>query len=86
MNEGLRFLDSLPAGAPLPSVGRADDGEVNFFWAGEDIYVDVGFYGDGNIGYYAEVAAAGIDHGGNEDFADGALPRPLVSAIVALSH
>ena len=86
VNEGLRFLDALPAGVPLPSVGRADDGEVNFYWGGEGIYMDVGFHGDGNIGYYAKVAAAGIDHDGDEDFADGALPQPLVSAIAALSH
>lgn len=85
VNEGLRFLDALPAGARLPSVGRADDGEVNFFWRGEGAYVDVGFYGDGNISYYARVAAAGIDHDEDRDFADGVLPQTLVSAIAALS-
>ena len=85
VNEALRFLDALPAGVPSPSVSWAEDGEVGFYWGGEGIYVDVGFYGDGNISYYASVAAAGIDHNGDEDFADGALPPPLVSAIAALS-
>lgn len=85
VSEALRFLAALPAGAPSPSVGWADDGEVGFLWRRDCVFIDVGFCGDGNISYYARVAMAGIDHDGDEGFADGALPQPLVSAIAALS-
>ena len=37
-----------------PIVSLADDGEVNFFWNVDDIYVDLGFYGDGQCSYFAQ--------------------------------
>lgn len=37
----------------LPQIAPASGGEINFFWRTDSIYLDVGFYGDGNLHYYA---------------------------------
>lgn len=38
---------------PTPIITLADDGEVNFFWENESVYVDLGFYGTGAYSYFA---------------------------------
>ena len=36
----------------LPHVSLADDGEVNFAWTKESLYLDLGFYGDDTFSFY----------------------------------
>ena len=31
----------------------ANDGEINFLWESDDVYVDLGFYGTGTYSYFA---------------------------------
>lgn len=55
VNAALRFVDLLPVDSPTPHVSVADDGEINFFRRSPGVYVDVGFFGDGQIHTYARV-------------------------------
>ena len=48
------FISRLPLNEiPLPEISLADDGEVNFFWKNDGVYVDLGFYGTGTCSYFA---------------------------------
>ena len=48
------FVSAWPSeGIPMPNVGLADDGEVNFLWEGSGLHVDLGFFGDGTYSCYA---------------------------------
>ena len=81
INAALRFVDLLPVDSPTPHVSVADDGEINFFRRSHGVYVDVGFFGDGQIHYYARVEDLGIDVDGSELFSGRSLPRDLVIPI-----
>lgn len=48
----------------LPHISLADDGEVNFAWTREDLYLDLGFYGDDIFSFY------GRNSHGEESFGD----------------
>lgn len=86
VNEALRFLDLLSSRVPLPVVGRADDGEINFFWSRDGVFIDVGFYGDGHIHYLAQVLSLALDESESMTFPTPALPRSLSVAIASLSR
>ena len=59
-----QFIMKLPScSVRLPSLGLADDGEVNFLWKQDGIHIDLGFYGDGTFSYYAR----GADEAGSYD-------------------
>lgn len=48
------FIHKLPLGSiPMPNMGLADDGEVNFLWKENGVHVDLGFYGTGAYSYFA---------------------------------
>lgn len=81
INDALRFVDLLPAESPFPHVSVADDGEINFFRRRQGLFVDIGFFGDGQIHYYARVEAQGIDVDGSEPFSGRSLPRDLVIPV-----
>ena len=83
VNEALRFVDLLPADSSVLHVSVADDGEVNFSRRGPGLFIDVGFFGDGQIHFYARVEALGIDVDGSEPFSGRSLPRDLVIPITA---
>lgn len=38
-----------------PMVSAAEDGEVNFYWKNESIYIDLGFHGDGTYSFFAKL-------------------------------
>lgn len=86
VNEALRFLDLLSPRVPLPVVGRADDGEINFFWRRDGVFIDVGFYGDGHIHYLAQVLSLALDESESMTFPTPSLPRSLSVAIASLSR
>ena len=49
------FILNIPLSqVSSPFISLADDGEINFFWNVDDIYVDLGFYGDGQCSYFAQ--------------------------------
>ena len=49
-----RFLVSkLPSLRIIPEISLVADGEVNFLWNDNDVYIDLGFYGTGEGSYYA---------------------------------
>lgn len=84
VREALRFLDLLPRWSPLPTVGRADDGEINFFWRRTGVFIDVGFYGDGNLYYLARIDALDLDRDGMEPLGAPVLPKDLIIALGAV--
>ena len=81
IDDALQFVDLLPADARVLHVSAADDGEINFFRRGHGVFVDIGFFGDGEIHYYACVDALGIDVDGSQPFTGRSLPRDLVIPI-----
>lgn len=85
VKDALSFLDLLGPNVPLPRVSWADDGEIGFCWRIAAAFIDVGFYGNGQISYFARIPSAGIDSDGDEDFRPPSLPRSLASAIAALT-
>lgn len=48
------FIGCLPLSSiPVPEISLADDGEINFLWENENVYIDLGFYGTGTYSYFA---------------------------------
>ena len=48
------FIRKLPLDSiPMPNMGLADDGEVNFLWKKDGVHVDLGFYGTCTYTYFA---------------------------------
>ncbi len=73
------FARKLPLNEiPVPDVGLADDGEVNFLWKQGDVHVDLGFYGTGAYSYFAQ-GEDGRSHEGEEISASEGLPREIVA-------
>ena len=64
----------------LPDIGVADDGEVNFLWDGDGVYIDLGFYGTGDYSYFA-LDEDGQKFHGDDVPATGILPAELVNLI-----
>ena len=81
INDALRFVDLLPVDSPTLHVSVADDGEINFFRRRPGLYVDVGFFGDGQVHYYARVEDLGIDLAESQPFSGRSLPRGLIIPI-----
>ena len=79
-----RFLDLLPRGIGLPGIAPVSDGEVNFFWKTPRAHLDVGFYGDGNIDYYARCEELDVDDDGSEVFDGRTLPVAIAKLLNAL--
>ena len=62
------FISKLPLDSiPMPDMGLADDGEVNFLWKEGGVHVDLGFYGTGSYSYFA------CGKTGNKIYAEDAL-------------
>ena len=60
-----RFTERLQATMRVaPHISLADDGEVNFAWSQNGMWVDLGFYGTGTLSFYAR------DKDGKELFGD----------------
>lgn len=85
VKEALRFLDVLPPRIQTPHIGAADDGEINFSWTGDGVFIDVGFRGDGHIHYYTRVESKAIRGGDEAPFTTRTLPRQLAAALVSIA-
>ena len=51
--DAIAFLGKRPPDVPLPFPQIASDGEVGLYWRTVDIHVEIGFYGDEELSYYA---------------------------------
>ena len=64
--DAINFLTMRPDDIPLPYPQIAPDGEVGLYWRVDEVYAEVGFYGDGDCSYYARYTPAGgesVEHG-----------------------
>lgn len=57
--DAIYFLTMRPDDIPLPYPQIAPDGEVGLYWRVDEVYAEVGFYGDGECSYYARYTPAG---------------------------
>ncbi len=81
INDTLSFIEKLPYGIIEPRPGVSGDGEVSLFWENDDIYIDIGFLGDGTYVLYAR------DSQGIEYFKDSIdLNSPLPTALLNLIY
>jgi hypothetical protein len=81
INNTLTFLEKLPYGVIEPRPGVSGDGEISLFWENDDIYIDIGFTGDGTYVLYAR------DNEGIEYFKDSIdLNSPLPTALLNLIY
>lgn len=83
IRDAVLFIDLLPESITGPQVSIAADGEINFLWRSNDVYIDIGFFGDSRIDYYASVGSQEIDEDASLAFSGRSLPRNLVAAIMA---
>ena len=86
MRDALAFIDLIPTAARLPSIGLADDGEINFYWRQDGLFIDIGFVGDGKMHYYLCVDAEGVDSDGSTDFTGSSLPSAMMAAMPGLAE
>lgn len=59
VTDAIAFLDLKPADIPLPYPQIAPDGEVGLYWRTDEVYADVGFYGNSEFSYYARYTPLG---------------------------
>lgn len=52
VNDAVSFLSLLSNDHKLPISGPASDGEICFTWKHSNLYLELGFYGDGYYSYY----------------------------------
>ena len=62
----IRLIRSLPAGIPLPSLMRNDDGEIGMYWDDGDVYLDINIEPAGIFSMYSRIRTTG-----GEGFIDG---------------
>jgi hypothetical protein len=63
--EAIDFLAARPDDIPLPYAQLSADGEVGLYWKTDDVFADIGFYGNGEYSFYARVQPKG---GAPEEF------------------
>lgn len=51
--DAFSFLAMRPVDMPFPFPQIASDGEVGLYWHTGQIHAEIGFYGDGDLSYYA---------------------------------
>ena len=85
VDDALRFNEMTPVGAPPLLVSLADDGEINFHHRGRGVYLDIGFYGDGQIHFHAAIKSIGVDVSGSEPSAADC-PAPWWSRCASVAR
>ncbi len=80
VKDTLEFLEKLPFGVTEPRAGLSGDGEISLFWESDEIYIDIGFLGDGNFTFYAR-DGQGIEYFKDEIGLDEPLPDALLHLI-----
>jgi hypothetical protein len=79
VNDAERFARNLDlTSLHLPHISAADDGEINFWWDIDGLYIDLGFFGDGSYSFYAKLP------NGKEIIVDAApISQPLPSELLS---
>ena len=54
VDDAITFLRKLPNHSFIPRPGISGDGEIGLFWETKNLFVDIGFIGDGKYSYYAK--------------------------------
>jgi hypothetical protein len=86
--DALTFIDSFPPESVLPDkVYAPGDGEVMFQWVRPATFVEIGFYGDDTISWYARVPGRADVHGDDpfDRHLDRQLPLPLADALHSIA-
>ena len=78
--DAICFVEKLPPLVLQPRISLVIDGEVNFSWKTDEVYIDLGFYGDGEGGSYFAEDSAGHKYYG-DSFPPGELPQEIVQLI-----
>jgi hypothetical protein len=87
--DALTFIDKLPSDAPLPDkVYAPGDGEVMFQWLRPGTLIEVGFYGDDTISWFARIPRRDDTNGDNsfDRRYEQRLPPALTDALSALER
>ncbi len=88
--DAINFLTMRPDDIPLPYPQIAPDGEVGLYWRVDEVYAEVGFYGDGQCSYYARYTPAGgesVEHGRDSCSLDaGEWPEGLLLVLNKLGR
>ncbi len=74
------FLRKLSFDIREPFSGLSGDGEIGIFWQFDNIFIDIGFLGEGTYTMYAK-DSEGIEYFKNEIQLDEPLPEALINLI-----
>lgn len=55
IDEAIHFVENLPPFVDLPEPMVSSDGQVGFFWHDVNIYLDIGFRGQGQCTFFGKV-------------------------------
>ena len=80
INEALRFLDFVKPDTKAKGT-VSGDGEVGVYWRRPGAFIDVSFYGDGKIYYYARIDSDQFEVKGTLPFSGRQIPKDLARAI-----
>lgn len=81
VSDAVKFARTLDlAFLHLPHISAADDGEINFWWDIDGLYIDLGFFGDGSYSFYAKLPN-GKEIIEDETPVSRSLPRELLSSL-----
>jgi hypothetical protein len=87
ISDAKRLLRQLPRRVAAPDqVYAPGDGEVMFQWVRPHLFVEVGFYGDGTISWFARVAGRETVHGDDPIAGGGSiLPTQVADALQSIA-
>lgn len=74
------FLRKLPAGIPLPTLMRSDDGQIGMYWDSKDVYIDINIEPAQTLSMFTRMRSVGA-----ENFIDG-IPLGAIDASWAFNH
>lgn len=80
VKDTLIFMEKLPFGVNEPRPGLSGDGEISLFWETDDIFVDIGFLGDGKYAFYARDSQA-VEYFKDDIDLKAPLPEALLNLI-----
>lgn len=63
-----------------PIISLSEDGEINFVWRTERLYLDLGFFGDGTYTYYGKSVSGQVFMGDNAP-RSASLPHDLTALL-----
>jgi hypothetical protein len=81
IDDALAFIDLLPLRAKLPKPTVSGDGEVGFYWKTGNGYINVSFFGDGQIIYYGHAVSNDMEVGGVKPYNRTSLPKDLLEMV-----